>query len=557
MDDAHCLCLPQQPVFRSTAEKRVWEALRTGLRDCDVLLHGVHFSDQGGDSEVDLIVLMPEGFATIEVKGGRVWFEDGLWRQSTPEGIKDLDLENQAIGHKHRVGKYLAARWPHGRPRMQHLVALPDVAVADADPSPGLPRGVVIDRNGLREAAGIVFDSLNDWMFGQPVMVPGDGLVAEASGILAGRGDPQERLAHRLSAVEEEVRRLTEEQFLVLETAERIPRVEVSGGPGTGKTWLAVEQARRWTQQGQNVGFLCYSRGLAGWVRRLVAAWPDKQQKRLWIGTFHALGRQWGVRIPDGLAPDDSQFWDVDFLAQMAGLAGSAEPRFDALVVDEAQDFSDKWWPILVRGLRDSHRGRLMVFSDERQRVFDRTAGPLEGLVPLQVRRNMRNSRQIARIFQPLADDRQELIGLEGPEVRFIPCSGDDAVGVADDAAVALLDEGWQPRDVALLTTHHRHPMHRELTRDGKDDYWSLLWDNDDIFYSTVAGFKGLERQAVVLAVDGFRTPDVARQVLFVGLSRAREMLVVCGDPEALHEAGGKELVKRLQARAGRTAEPP
>jgi hypothetical protein len=30
------------------------------------------------------------------------------------------------------------------------------------------------------------------------------------------------------------------------------------------------------------------------------------------------------------------------------------------------------------------------------------------------------------------------------------------------------------------------------------------LWKQDDVFYSTVAGFKGLERSAVVLAIDGF-----------------------------------------------------
>ena len=117
----------------------------------------------------------------------------------------------------------------------------------------------------------------------------------------------------------------------------------------------------------------------------------------------------------------------------------------------------------------------------------------------------------------------------------------------ADDAAVRLLDEGWRPRDVALLTTHHRHPMHSELTRTNKVQYWSTLWDNDDIFYCTVAGFKGLERPAVVLAVDGFRSPEIARQVLLVGLSRPRELLVVCGDPDLLQEVGNKELVRRLR----------
>ncbi len=109
-----------------------------------------------------------------------------------------------------------------------------------------------------------------------------------------------------------------------------------------------------------------------------------------------------------------------------------------------------------------------------------------------------------------------------------------------------MLDEGWQPKDVALLTTHHRHPMHKELTQDDKDDYWSLLWENDDIFYCTVVGFKGLERPAVVLALDGFRNIELARQTLLVGLSRARDLLIVCGDPQELRKVVGDEVVDRL-----------
>jgi hypothetical protein len=61
-----------------------------------------------------------------------------------------------------------------------------------------------------------------------------------------------------------------------------------------------------------------------------------------------------------------------------------------------------------------------------------------------------------------------------------------------------------------------------------------------------VPGFKGLERPAVVLAVDGLRDPETARETLVVGMSRARDLLVVCGDPVMLREAGGKALAKRL-----------
>jgi hypothetical protein len=112
---------------------------------------------------------------------------------------------------------------------------------------------------------------------------------------------------------------------------------------------------------------------------------------------------------------------------------------------------------------------------------------------------------------------------------------------------LGLLDAGWAPRDVAILSTHHRH--HEQVSRVehfGRDGYWDSFWDDGDMFWSTVAGFKGLERPAVVLAVDGFRDPATARETLYVGLSRARDLLVVVADPETLRAVGGDEVAKRV-----------
>ena len=59
-------------------------------------------------------------------------------------------------------------------------------------------------------------------------------------------------------------------------------------------------------------------------------------------------------------------------------------------------------------------------------------------------------------------------------------------------------------------------------------------------------GFKGLERPAVVLAVNGFRDEARAREMLYVGLSRARDLLVVCGDLELIRRVGGEAVARRL-----------
>ena len=59
-------------------------------------------------------------------------------------------------------------------------------------------------------------------------------------------------------------------------------------------------------------------------------------------------------------------------------------------------------------------------------------------------------------------------------------------------------------------------------------------------------GFKGLERPVVALAVDGFRDEALAREILYVGMSRARHLLVVCGDLDQIRAVAGKEVAKHL-----------
>jgi ATP-dependent exoDNAse (exonuclease V) beta subunit len=91
-----------------------------------------------------------------------------------------------------------------------------------------------------------------------------------------------------------------------------------------------------------------------------------------------------------------------------------------------------------------------------------------------------------------------------------------------------------------------------ERQAEGQDAYWATYWQNDDLFYGHVLGFKGLERPAVVLAVNGFRDEARAKEMLYVGLSRARDLLVVCGDLELIRRVGGPGVAQRLTQSAGR-----
>ena len=202
----------------------------------------------------------------------------------------------------------------------------------------------------------------------------------------------------------------------------------------------------------------------------------------------------------------------------------------------------------MLGALRDEADGGLYVFSDENQRIFGRFGRPPVPLVPLVLDHCLRNTKEIAEAFAPLAPSRMYARGGNGPEVRFVPASVDDAVDIADEAVIGLLDEeGWGPGQVALITTGSRHSTQvMQQDQDGQQGYWATYFAGEEVFYGHVLGCKGLERSAVVLCLNEDGTRDRARERLYVGMSRATDLLVVVGDPDVVTAVGGHEVAKRL-----------
>ena len=99
----------------------------------------------------------------------------------------------------------------------------------------------------------------------------------------------------------------------------------------------------------------------------------------------------------------------------------SEHEKYDAIVVDEAQDFSAAWWPPTLACLRDQDTGGLYAFLDEAQRVFDRHGEVPIPLPPIVLDENIRNTRQIAQVFGSLGAAQARYRGMDGPPVRFVP----------------------------------------------------------------------------------------------------------------------------------------
>ncbi len=545
-------CIPERPAFATGSEREVWERLRTSLGPDAVLLANLRLTTDELDYEADLVVLLPAvGICVLEVKGGSVWHAEDGWYQKRGNNAVRIHPVDQVREVKYAIRKYVEAdpRW-RGGPHLAwaHGLVTPH-ARFDADFSVlELPRWALHDRDDQASLADRVEDATQ--RVGRNRRRPTAEDVELIVEILAGRhhssydvnADAVERAA--------EADRLTQEQATILQVTRLLRRVEVRGGAGSGKTVLALQQAKELTRgrsdrKAERVALLCYSIGLAEYLKRVVATWP-RNHRPAFVGTYEEFGRQWGAPTGDR---EDSEFWEEELPREMARLAAGLPDgkRYDSVIVDEAQDFAETWWDAVLGALRDEEHGGVYLYSDENQRIFARFGRPPVELVPLVLDHNLRNTKQIHECFGPLAPSRMYARGGEGPAVRFVPASTEQALGVADDEVVALLDEGWDPSNIALLTTGHRHPEQQAQTeREGQLGYWRSFWEGEDVFYGHVLGSKGLERAVVVLCVNEAGNRDRARERLYVGMSRATDVLVVVGDPDVVRGIGGHDVAVRL-----------
>ncbi len=240
--------------------------------------------------------------------------------------------------------------------------------------------------------------------------------------------------------------------------------IRVEGCAGSGKTVMACAEALRLAgrmQQeasGGRILMLCFNRNLARELSQLpsLAEHMSGEPPRLDICTFHSFCIDRHLR-PLG-REDLLNFAGGEILTQAALdlVAAQLHPCYDAIFVDEAQDFRHEWWgsiihPLLLPG------GRLYVFADANQDLFlgESSLPPLPTRVRLNT--NLRNVRQIAALSAALLPEGEhmEALDLDGVGVTIAPGSDEPAErALMVSRALATIRQLYQVpnRDVVVLS---------------------------------------------------------------------------------------------------------
>ena len=538
--------VPDYSTAGSGAERRVWEALQSLPEDVAVFAQVRVLDDRRITREADFIVAWPwVGVAVLEVKGGGVWTEGGDWFSEDRYGEvhRISDPIEQAGRAGYALRDFVEGQQAHWPGHWVAMAVLPSTELPRWFRTPDAPPECWVDRAGLASLPDRIktaaYDELAAGAWGDADL---EGLIRVLEHKL-----PRPVARDAAAALQARADLITRDQYAILRALRSNNRITVSGGPGTGKTWLAMEHARTETLRGARVALLCYNRALAMALQQTAATWPDDERPAV-ISTLHRLALAWtGETVPDEI-PDG--YWE-GLPSRLAEAAARPPPeeRFDVVVVDEAQDFDAAWWDAVHALLADPQDSQLVVFRDDEQSIFSRAPAELEASVAVELRENVRNTRQIADLLATIPGGEEDTCrGLDGPAVEFHETAAEEVIDRPAGIADALIASGeWHPGDVALLTTWRRHPRQQELTAAlGPEGFSALLAGRRDLAVSTVQSFKGLERPVVVLAVDGFHRDAAADDLLRVGASRATHLLIVVGDRAVLRDSVGSRVLAAL-----------
>ena len=522
--------IPEKPNFRSKSEEKVYQSLLKALSPDDVIVCNFEFTDMGlGDVEIDFILILKDlGVVIIEVKGGHISFNGYDWIQSDSKSSREIYPAAQAKRNMNTFREFLRNRWSQGNVKSDWIVCFPDSQVKESN-SPDLPIEKIVDKNNLDFLLSSIKNNMN--AKSNAAAPAGKAWIEAAVKHLKPKDikdiDKESALGNNYAHVKE----LTHQIIELLDQLSDNEKYFVYGPAGSGKTWLAFEQAKLWIAEGMKVGIVAFNRGLVTYLHRKELE-LNESERPAFIGTFHEYAKKIGSTAGTPSKYDEENDPYAESLLKAADQLNDEE-KFDAFIVDEAQDFMSSWWSALERSLKPN--GKIGAFGDVNQKVFGKRKIPVNSYAKFRLKENIRNSRQIAEIAAPFTDESIIARGPNSFPIEFIEVSETEVIQAADDVIERLTDiENWQPGEIALLTTKKKHPVHEELAKKDREAYWEDFWSNENVFYGTVGGFNGLERPVIVLAVDGFHNAEEFNDFIYVGLTRARDKLVVIGSKNNL-----------------------
>lgn len=567
------------PEVKSNAERKIFEWFQNAPgTDKWIVLHslGIATHNKVIYGETDFLVLAPSlGIFALEVKGGRVRRENGVWYFTNRYGKTNNKSRGPFEQARDGVFSIVDAIKKRADTEHQHVgnvmfgygVMFPDIE---------------FDVSGIEEEQWQVFDSRDGHDVKRFIKRLADGAkskweahygpakaskfpdaadVRYLASILRGDFDCAVSMNIQLKNASEALIALTKEQYRCLDQLDDNPRCLIRGPAGTGKTLLALEDVKKSAARGEKVALFCFNSNLADWLENYFLNMPEDLRPH-YVGTFHKYltqaAREGNLLPAFPRDPEKQQRYYQEDLPEAAALSlMESGAQFDKVVIDEAQDLiRDSYLEALSACLEKGlGRGRWTMFGDfSMQAIYaDGMSGQtmIEKLeeytsfIRFKLTVNCRNTKPICREIETVTGFKAPndlWTKVDGPPVQYITWSTMEGQCRKLKALLKQLENSHiAPEQITILSPRKREDSVVSMLEGySVNDYKVPQGMNTS--FCTIQGYKGLENVVIIL-VD---IEDLSSEkLMYVGLSRACSGLFVL-ESEAAKKEYDNLLLNRL-----------
>lgn len=566
---------------KSAAEKRIFELIQNDSRFSDLkCFHSLgiarHYQKKRG--EVDFVLLDEWGIVCLEIKGGRVNRQKGIWTFTDRYGRENQKREGpfeQVSSSMFSLIEDLKKKFGDSvhKIRIGYGLVFPDVNFEEE--SPEWENQLIYD---LADAACPFFKYVNRikeyWSkkLGNNKHDLSENYINNLMLYIRGDFEIVEPLWKRVEDTEEDIIKLTENQYKALDRMASNRRIFFKGPAGTGKTLLAFEQARRLALINKRVLLLCFN--------ALLGKKLEYEAQKNGIGELiraRSIHKYYNDIIEQGKHFKD--FFNEKSAVDSKLLFSRLYPKyftqtikdlniekFDSLIVDEGQDIlcEDMFQPldlVLKDGLK---QGQWYVFYDSNNQgelyhnYSDNYVKKLKdsGIAEYCLDINCRNTRPIAlqtavisgfKMAETLVEQGEKVIYFWHKDLKE---QSEQIVHFLKK----IFKEGIKPGDVTILYPGGNVEVREsileldigyrieELTAENVAHS-----DSKTVLYiCSVQAYKGIENRIIILiGIDNVEGSWI-NTVNYVGMSRARELLCVSMNA-SLKENYNKKIIGYLE----------
>lgn len=516
------------------AERYLYNFMKNNLPPNWNVFYNRHLGSAYNDHQIDFLVFVPgKGIVNVDAKGRGYSITDGdFFLEKRENGVvierKRKDIIAEAKGAIYRFNDHytniLNTRWG----------AFSWLIVFCYNDFPGLENhpvaGNILQQGNLSHLEEAINSVLNYHAEAFPYFTPD-----KAQKILASLSLTTSGIVHNAKYLDNDNKLntcLTAQQQICLNEILAHRYTYIRGSAGTGKTLIALACAQEYAKMNKRVLYVCFNKALAEHLA------SDNYNPLITILSYFQLPRYYYDNcdyakrynlLNEQLRNNpntDNDYWlqleDV-FLAFLKEPSVQLKPKFDLLLVDEAQDFTSKQYDLLRRLLKRDHK--IAWFSDAGQNIYTPDWRPPTDLkldekvfTPPPLNLNLRNAANIFESFRELSlEETMPQLLVNGEITENLPFS--NYMPIVDE----LLEKRYHGKqDIAILSNA------KDLLPTDPNRFTSevRIWkQGTKVLATTIHAFKGLEANCVFLLLQNGKRNYA--ELEYIGRSRAKYRLYV------------------------------